>query len=652
MDRRRGKGVSVPAFAFLCHVCGMDFKYIDELQIHEMTDHASESEKDNDVSNPNPPRSFVSNLAIGPPDGSFQAYDSNRIQRRLNEHLEMYEQKVVVPEIPRPLNPESSNFFGDFRGIPGCNNSCYLDVFFMILSFSSLFDGIYTQEALNSSVLLRIILFELVIPLRTRMSVSRDVIAMIRQLMSQKTRRVDYLGDIFDLEEFLMHLCQELNLSSICNFVNSSDIDGAIVCPLVLSIVSAGCKGVHTSLQDSILYTLNAKETSIIDLPTAFFARVRPGNFGLPPLVLPQTRVFLETGTYIGGRHVVDKLIRAIYTLSAIVCIRLSHYVLFLRLKDGEWFFFDSMRKIDSGHHVPTSTHIPYFQDYLESGCDESLLTLKSDASPGESRDSFHERVTNHAYAYFFTATREVSKESECVGLPAEEPLLDARRMWEASQQTAKAHLHVMQPRQFSSQSSSAGGAAAVSAKPAQSSRKPSAGGGAAAVPYQPPQSFGHITHQGVVEPQTWQQKLQSFFHDLFIFHLVKNIIYSSGEHASSDDEFKTNTILLSSISFYAQKMLENVSSAFMFSAPDITFDEFKTVHRIVTSFQIGAQAFRCTAVVFNDGHVVAFPELKNLQKGDPRREPQREAFYSAIESHFQENPGVVIDKMLLEPCV
>jgi hypothetical protein len=196
------------------------------------------------------------------------------------------------------------------------------------------------------------------------------------------------------------------------------------------------------------------------------------------------------------------------------------------------------------------------------------------------------------------------------------------------------------------------GGAAAVPAQPSSSCRKHSAGGGAAAVPHQPPQSFGHITHQGVVEPQTWQKKLQSFFPDLFIFHLVKNIIYSSGEHASSDDEFKTNTILLSSISFYAQKMLENVSSAFMFSAPDITFDEFKTVHRIVTSFQIGAQAFRCTAVVFNDGHVVAFPELKNLQKGDQRRDQQRQEFYDAINLHFQKNPRLVIDKMLLEPCV
>jgi hypothetical protein len=471
--------------AFFCHLCKISFSDINDHGFHMLTEHASESEKDNDVSNPNPPRSFVSNPDIGPKDGSFQAFDPERIKQELNECLARSQETVVVPEIPHPLNPESSNFFGDFRGIPGCNNSCYLDVFFMMLAFSSRFDGIYTQEALNSSVLLRIILFGVVIPLRTRMSVSRDVIAMIRQLMFQKTNRKDYLGDIFDLEEFLMHLCEDVNFNSICNFVNSSDIDGAIVCPLVLSIVSLDRKGVHASLQASILYTLNAKETSLNDLPTAFFARVRPGNFDLPPLVLPQTHVYLETGTYIDGEHVVDNLLRSNYTLSAIVCIRLSHYVVFQRLRDGEWFFFDSMRKIDSGHHVPTSTHVPNFQDYLESGCDESLLTLKSDASPGESRDSFHERVMKHAYAYLFTA--EVSKESERVGLPAEKPLLDARRMWEASQQTANAHLHVMQLGQFSSQSSSArGGAAAVLEQPAPSSRKPSAGGGAVSRPHLP----------------------------------------------------------------------------------------------------------------------------------------------------------------------
>jgi hypothetical protein len=748
MDRRR-KGVSVPAFAFLCQVCGMSFEYIDDLQVHQMTDHASESEKDNDVSNPTPPRSFVPKHGIGPKDGSFQAYEPERIHQKLRVHLARSEETVVVPEIPRPLNPKSSNFFGDFRGIPGCNNSCYLDVFFMMIAFSPLFDGIYTQEALNSSVLLRIILFDVVIPLRTRMSVSRDVIAMIRQLMFQKTNRKDYLGDIFDLDEFLMHLCEDKNFDSICNFVNSSDIDGAIVCPLVLSIVSMDRKGVHASLQASILYTLNAKGTSLIHLPTAFFARVRPDNFDLPPLVLPQTHVYLETGTYIDGAHVVDNLLRSNYTLSAIVCIELSHYVVFLRLQDGKWFFFDSMRKIDSGHHVPTSIHVPNFQNYLESGCDESLLTLKSDASTGESRASFHERVTRHAYTYLFTA--EVSKESERVGLPAEKPLLDTRRMWEASQQTANAHLHVKQLGQFSSQSFSAGsGAAAVLEQPDPSSRKPSADraavsrpqppqkpsadraavshpqppqkhstdraavshpqppqkpsadraavshpqppqkpsadraavshpqppqkpsadraavsrpqppqkpsarGGEATVSHKPSGSFGHSQFTSASKSQSWMDRLQEIFQNLFIQHLNHTAVKSTGKYTPSPHDVANDLSFLSSIAFDVNN-LRRLTSAFIYASCNVTLTDFTTRHNIVSSFWVsfldGDTMVRVTAVVFEDGHVIAaYPELKDLQKDDPRREQLRNDFYRDIETYFQRFPRLVIDKVLIEP--
>jgi len=132
----------------------------------------------------------------------------------------------------------------------------------------------------------------------------------------------------------------------------------------------------------------------------------------------------------------------------------------------------------------------------------------------------------------------------------------------------------------------------------------------------------------------------------------VKNILMSSEEYAPSDEVIRKNAILLSSIAFAAQKKWEAVSSAFMFWAPNITFVEFHRVHSVVASFQIGDQAFRCTAVVFNDGHVVAFPELKNLKVDNPKRDQQRKEFYCAIESHFQKNPRVVIDKMLLEPCV
>jgi len=196
------------------------------------------------------------------------------------------------------------------------------------------------------------------------------------------------------------------------------------------------------------------------------------------------------------------------------------------------------------------------------------------------------------------------------------------------------------------------GGPAAVHASATPSCRKHSAGGGAAAlVQHQPPTSFGHAQPQ-VAIPQSWQDKLQQLFQSLVISVLAKNIVRPSGQYQTTDSDLRNKLCLLSSVAFDALRTFERISSVFLYNAPNITHLDFTTTHNIVTSFKIGEQMFRCTAVVFNDGHVVAFPELKNLQKGDQRRDQQRQEFYDAINLHFQKNPRVEIYKMLLEPCV
>lgn len=213
--------------------------------------------------------------------------------------------------------------------------------------------------------------------------------------------------------------------------------------------------------------------------------------------------------------------------------------------------------------------------------------------------------------------------------------IVDAQVMWKEHQQSQDC----------------GGGAAAVPAHPAQFSRKPSAGGGAAAVPHQPPTSFGHAQPQ-VARPQSWQDKLQQLFQSLVISVLAKNIVRPSGQYQTNDFDWQNQLCLLSSVAFDALRIFENISAAFLYNAPNITHLDFTKTHNIVTSFKIGEQMFRCTAVVFNDGHVVAFPELKNLQKGDQRRDQQRQEFYDAINLHFDKNPRVFIVKMLFEPCV
>jgi hypothetical protein len=217
-------------------------------------------------------------------------------------------------------------------------------------------------------------------------------------------------------------------------------------------------------------------------------------------------------------------------------------------------------------------------------------------------------------------------------------------------------HQHEQQlclpPRRQPQKLSAGGGAAEIPAQSAQPCRKASAGGSAARDLHQPPPSFSHSQLQAVATPQSWKVKLQKFFQSLNISVLAKNIVRPSGQYLTTNSDIQNRLCLLSSVEFDALRTFERISGAFLYNAPNITHLDFTTTHNIVTSFLIDKQMFRCTAVVFNDGHVIGFPELKNLQIDDPRRKPQRKAFYSDIDSHFQKNPRVVIDKMLFEHCV
>jgi len=397
--------------SIICGDCGYSASDKHEMHLHVLTAHAAKYDTDMDSMNPGAPALFNFHPKFGPELGDFTAYNQMVIAQRLMI-CKRFPRRGGIPRIPPPPQP-TSGFYGDFRGIPGINNSCFLDVFFMIIAYSSAFDRIFTQEALNASVLLQIILYDLVIPLRTRMSVSRDVIAMIRQLMFEETRRTDYLNDIFDMEELMMHIYDLVpSFSSICNLVNSSNSSGSIVCPMVLALVSPE-NGVHVSLQSAILYSLYSKETTILSPPPdIFFVRVRPGTSDVPPLALPQTEVSLATGTYLNDRqHVVEILEKSSYSLSKVICIIDSHYTGFLKIGD-KWFYFDSMHGFDKGHCVPTITYVPGFEEYLNSGCRRSeYLLAKSDARPNETRIDYTNIVTKGSYAYVFSK-KELSEES------------------------------------------------------------------------------------------------------------------------------------------------------------------------------------------------------------------------------------------------
>jgi len=481
MDRR-GKAVSVRAPAFICHVCSTSFQYEDDLQVHQMTVHSSENDLADDDTQTGAPPSFVENPVFGPIQSDFTPHDPAKIQNMLVDRIGGPE-TVEMPVIPPLLVPPSQNFFGEWRGIQGKCNSCYLDVFFMLFAFSTAFDGIFTQKALNESILLRIVLFEIVIPLRTRMYVKRDVIAMIRTLLADATSNHEYLTNTWDFTEFLMDLVKQVDFSNVCNFIGDT-----IACGFLIQL--EGIDGRVLSLQQLINHTLNVNRITSQDPPEAFIVRMRPYLISDPPLCLPQSTVSLNGCSY---------------RLEAIFCISRTHYTGFFKL-DRMWVFFDSMSNSVGGHCVPLITPVPGFQEYLDSGCDERFLSQKND---GESRDSYDNRVKIGAFAFIFTREKIVP---------------------------------VLPPRIQGSSAALPSGLA----QPTPSSRRYSAGGGAAATSssHSHPKltSFEHFQQKRSAQVTFDGSKFPPLNYSLALFDATTCLVKKSVQHLSS---FSVDNLML-----------------------------------------------------------------------------------------------------------
>ena len=353
------------------------------------------------------------------------------------------------------------------------------------------------------------------------------------------------------------------------------------------------------------------------------------------------------------------------YRLSAIFSNLRIHYTAFYILENGECVFYDCMRDKQNGHSIPSITHVPGFQQYLDSGCNENFLPKKND---GESRDSYNDRVRNGAYAYVYTRTDDRSQPPEQT-VPVLPPRLRVPIVDE---------MKVVPPPQifsagggaaaFSRKPSASGGYAAVLAHPALSPKKFSAGGGAAlrspppqkssaggggaaAIQHQSPPSFGHM--QSPKRPPSFIGKLQSLFPTLVICHYFANPVVYSGTYRPTEEDKKTNMCLLASVIHDATSSDNKTAGPFVYLAPGpgLTNEDVSKKHRLVTSFDINKQPYRLVAVVYSDDNVVACPEISSLPEGPPRND-LRKSFLAEIQRYSLSNSETTITRLVFFPCV
>jgi hypothetical protein len=554
--------VHVARHAHVCPDCGASFEHLDDLEAHSLMDH---SEKYSDVTDmdpkrPGPPtRTFVPQSGVGPTVNQFAPFASEKIKAMLNKRLI---QRIEKPQnLPKPRCDKS--ILGQHRGVEGFANSCYFDCLAMILAFLTQFDGIYSQEALDQSVLLRIILFEVVIPLRTMMFVSRDVIAMVRYYLAETTGNQGYREGIQDFDEFFNDFMGTINTETVCDFRSDNSIESKFTFPIS---ASKPFKSLQSGLDDC----LRSRTVTVEQPPFVFFVRVRP-EFRVRPLALPQ---------------MVLNVFGEVYNLYAILCIETAHYMCFLCLPNGKWVFFDSMQGFDNGHCIPTTTLVPGFEDYIRSGCDERLLPVKSYGREGESKHSFHDLVTKYAYLYLFTRN---TVSAPAVSVPAvsseiSDCLAQARQLYqENAEQLAAA----------------GGGAAAVSA---HSFKQLSAGGGAAATSssHREPTSFGHFQQKRPLLSTFSGSKFPPFTYPLALFDATTCLVKEYVKHISS---FRVGDLMLvcDDLRGDGKKEPIQVFGSFGF------FDAKGVEHR-----------FRATGFVFEDGTVVNHEgSVETLSKKD-----------------------------------
>jgi len=375
---------------YQCNVCDYSCQDDQDLYGHQLLEHPDIYDSGTDVAFSKVPASFKEDKSIGPTIDDFTPFRREELDIQL-EHLAFISpERPLKLVIPAPILEINSSNCGLFRGIQGINNSCSYDVFFMIMGFSSVFDSIFTEEALNHSLLLRIILFEVVVPLRTRMYVNRNAIAMIRTLLYQASENRQYLNDVFDFTEFLMGLEKLIDLTRVSNFPINDFIESSLVFPIVVTE-----ELMRESLQNVFDWNIEYSQINLESFnASAFFLRIRSHDISVSSHVLPQPTLRVN---------------KSQYKLTGIICIAKAHYVFFLCVMN-QWFISDSMRCFEDGNCIPMMTLIPHFDDYINSGCDERFLPVKSDTLPNEGeRDSYDKRVRSQCYALFYTKMSDES---------------------------------------------------------------------------------------------------------------------------------------------------------------------------------------------------------------------------------------------------
>jgi ubiquitin thioesterase CYLD len=263
-----------------------------------------------------------------------------------------------------PHTPLDPNLTGQWRGIQGENNSCYIDsTLFAMFALTTAFDHLIQceQEPDEEIRYLRdTIRTQVINPLRSRFYVESSPIRHLREILSRWLSGNDF-NDICeerDVEEFMSLLFRLLSkrlpyLRLERKMENSKSFEEACIFQL---LPTNSCKRDTTIAEWLVEYQqschvefAHTPEVLIMQLP-------RHGHAKSFSTVWPNSALEIR----IQGEIFV-------YALISMLCIGTSHYVCYARStgSSSDWYFFDSMNDRMDPVNVPCVKSLPHLNAQL-----------------------------------------------------------------------------------------------------------------------------------------------------------------------------------------------------------------------------------------------------------------------------------------------
>ncbi|XP_058121481.1 ubiquitin carboxyl-terminal hydrolase CYLD isoform X2 [Anopheles coustani] len=361
---------------------------------------------------------------------------------------------------------------GMFKGIQGHHNSCYLDAtLFAMFTFTSVFDSLLfrpkePEDNPQYEEVQRVLLEEIVNPLRKNHFVRADRVLKLRELLDQLSSVTGLMSEEKDPEEFLNSLLaqilradpflklssgldtfyyqlfvekdERLNLPSVQQLFEQSFLASNIKLKEVPSclIIQMPRFGKNFKMYPRILPSQVLDVTDIIeDSPRQCCVCGKVADFECRDCFGKMRNEGLEETAIckncIDSVHQHNKRInhkpvpltvpqdfipmaahcevpRLYMELFAVVCIETSHYVAFVKAASGQdapWCFFDSMADRNgeqNGHNIPKMVPVPDLPHWLT---DEGSRALHEEAVNDKMLPEHAKRLLCDAYMCMYQST-------------------------------------------------------------------------------------------------------------------------------------------------------------------------------------------------------------------------------------------------------